>query len=57
MIGLGFSTERDQLVRFRFYVSRHTEGEPTEPDLTGVTMDQLGSGMLTKRICLRIVSS
>ena len=35
VLGLGFSTERDQLkVKFRVNVSRHVRGEPTEPDLT-----------------------
>ena len=58
VLGLGFSTERDQLeVRFRVNVSRHIRGQPTEPDLTVETLHKLASVILTKRICLRIVSS
>ena len=57
-MGLGFSTERDQLeVRFRVNVSRHVRGDPTEPDLTVDTLHKLATSVLTRRVCLRVVSS
>jgi hypothetical protein len=58
VLGLGFSTERDQLeVKFRVNVSRHVRGEPTEPDLSLETLYKLASCVITKRVCLRVVSS
>ena len=58
VLGLGWSTAEDMLeVRFRVNVSEHKRGKPTGPDLTVETLHLLDSAVVTKRLCLRIVSS
>ena len=58
VLGLGFSTERDQLeVRFRVNVSRHVRGDSTVPDLTLDTLHKLATAVLTRKVCFRVVSS
>ena len=58
VFGFPYSTEADILeVRFRVNISEHRRKKPTGPDLTVETLDQLQSAVLTKRVCLRVVSS
>ena len=58
VLGLGWSTATDLLeVKFRVNISTHKRGKPTGPDLSVVTLDQLRTASITKRVCLRVVSS
>ena len=58
VLGLGFSTAQDMLhMKFRVNVSGHLRGKPTDPDLTVETLDKLATAVITKRTCLRVVSS
>ena len=58
VLGLGFSTSSDMLkMRFRVNVSTHIRGKPTGEDLTLDTLNDLESAVITKRTCLRVVSS
>ena len=57
-LGFGWSTAEDMLeVRFRVDTSEHRRGNPTGPDLTVVTLHQLDTAVVTKRVCLRVASS
>ena len=58
VFGIPWSTAQDMLmVVFKVNVSQHKRGNPTGPDLTRETLDQLYSAVLTKRMCLRVCSS
>ena len=58
VLGVGWSTGQDMMEeRFRVNVSVYKRGEPTGPDLTVETLDQLEQAVITKRVCLRVVSS
>ena len=58
VLGLGFSTGTDMLsVKFKVNVSLHIRGKPTEEDLTVETLHKLQVATITKRTCLRVVSS
>ena len=58
VLGLGWSTATDVLeVRFKVNVTPHKRGKPTGPALTVDTLGLLATASITKRICLRIVSS
>ena len=55
---VGWSSGQDMMKeRFKVNVSVYKRGEPTGPDLTVETLDQLGQALITKRVCLRVVSS
>ena len=58
VLGMGFSTETDLMkVRFKVNISDYKKGKPTGPDLELSTLAQLDDVVITKRKCLRIVSS
>ena len=58
VLGLGWGTAEDMLKeKFRVNVSAYKRGEPTESDLTVDTLDRLATAVITKRVCLRVVSS
>ena len=58
VFGFQYSNETDMLeVKFRVNISEHRRKKPTGPDLTLETLDELRDVVLTKRICLRIVST
>ena len=58
IFGFPYSTEADVLeVKFRVNLSEHRRKMPTGPDITVETLDQMQTAVLTKRVCLRVVSS
>ena len=58
VLGVGWSTGQDMMEeRFKVNVSVYKRGEPSGPDLTVGTLDQLEQAVITKRVCLRVVSS
>ena len=58
VLGMSWSTATDLMeVRFKVNISPHKRGKPTGPDLTVDTLDQLSTASITKRVCLRVVSS
>ena len=58
VLGLRWSSAEDMLEeKFRVNVSEYRRGEPTAPDLTPDTLDQLTTACISKRVCLRTVNS
>ena len=58
VLGMSWSTATDLMeVRFKVNISPHKRGKPTGPNLTVDTLDQLSTASITKRVCLRVVSS
>ena len=55
VLGHGYSTARDTLsVKFRVNISPRRRGNPTGPDVTVDTLDQLSQTVLTRRLALGI---
>ena len=58
VLGLGYSSSRDLLtLKFRVNVSPHVRGKPVEDDLTPATLYKLDTAIITKKVCLRVISS
>ena len=57
VLGHGYSTARDTLsVKFRVNISHRRRGNPTGPDITKDTLDQLNQTVLTRRLALGIAN-
>ena len=58
VLGLGYSTSRDLLsLKFRVNISPHVRGKPVDDDLTSATLYKLDTAIITKKVCLRVISS
>ena len=58
VFGLGFSTANDLLsINFRVNPSCNSRGKPTGEDLTLKTLYKLDDAVITKKTCLRVISS
>ena len=58
VLGMGWSTATDLMeVRFKVNISPQKRGKPTGPNLKVDTLGDLATASVTRRVCLRIVSS